>query len=342
MPVPETLSDPARPRRAWPPSTCWVMTDGNAGTENQALGLAEALGLSPQIKRLRLSRTLRELGIFSALARQAAFARNGIEPPWPDLVISTGRAGAIGSAHIKRVSRGRTFAVQIQVPVVPARHFDRIVVPTHDRYSGRNVIEMIGALHRITPALLQREAARWAPRFAHLPRPYVTVLLGGSKTAVSPLRRLSSYRLGRDEISAIAQHLRRIAADGRAGLLITASRRTSEASIAQIKEEMRGSPATVWDGSGDNPYYGMLGLADAFLVTCDSVNMICEACSTGKPVHMIELPGYSSKMSAFHEALMSRGQLRKFNGALEQWHYEPLHEKERVAALVRDAYTGIA
>lgn len=32
--------------------SCWVVTDGKIGMESQCVGLAEALGLAPEVKRL--------------------------------------------------------------------------------------------------------------------------------------------------------------------------------------------------------------------------------------------------------------------------------------------------
>jgi len=321
----------------WPP-VCWVVTDGKPGTENQAIGLAEAMGLAPIVKRLRVPRLWREVGLYWSCARERALKRNAIAPPWPDLLIGTGRTSLLAALHIKKASGGRTFIVQIQTPIVGIDNFDCVVVPAHDGVEGPNVITMTGALHRVTPGLLRAEAATWAPRFAHLPRPYVAVMLGGPNAAVSPLRRLGSYRLGEKEIVEIGGQLRDMARNGAATLLISASRRTDAAALAKLRDILRDCPAMIWDGEGDNPYYGMLGLADAFIVTCDSVNMICEACSTGKPVHMIQLPGYSRKIAAFQRAMLASGRVRLFNGVLETWHYEPLREKERVAGLVRAAY----
>ena len=39
---------------ASPSPTCWVVTDGAAGAENQCLGLAEALATTPTVKRIRV------------------------------------------------------------------------------------------------------------------------------------------------------------------------------------------------------------------------------------------------------------------------------------------------
>ena len=44
--------------------SCWVVTDGKAGTENQCLGVAEALGLEPVVKRISVRSPWRELGPF--------------------------------------------------------------------------------------------------------------------------------------------------------------------------------------------------------------------------------------------------------------------------------------
>jgi len=310
--------------------------------ENQVLGLAEAMGLNPVIKRLRVPRFWRELGLHLGYGRELALKHSDITPPWPDLLIATGRTSLLASLHIKKASGGRTFTVQIQKPVVPVDHFDRVIVPIHDEIFGDNVIPMMGALHRVTPQLLHDESAKWAPCFSHLPRPYVMVMLGGHNAAVSPLRRLSSYQMGASKLVEIGGMLRNIAQHGKAGLLITASRRTNAADLAQLREMLHDCATVIWDGTGENPYYGMLGQADHFIVTCDSVNMICEACSTGKPVQMIQLPGYSQKIAAFHRSLLASGRIRLFSGAIEQWQCESLQEKERIATLVREAYQARA
>jgi len=98
---------------------------------------------------------------------------------------------------------------------------------------------------------------------------------------------------------------------------------------------LRETPAYIWDGTGDNPYFGLLGLADAIVVTGDSVNMISEACTTGKPVYIFELAGGAgSKFSAFHDAVYARDLARPFDGALEDWRPEPLRETERAARVL--------
>ena len=88
----------------------------------------------------------------------------------------------------------------------------------------------------------------------------------------------------------------------------------------------------VWDGSGDNPYFGMLALADAIVVTMDSVSMVSEAVATTAPVMLARLPGRSRRNALFTEALLRDGRVREFAGRLELWPVTPLDDTAEAAA----------
>lgn len=306
--------------------------------ESQCVGLAEALGITPTIKRIRLRKFWRDFSPYVNLWKRLAFSRKGdkLSPPWPDMVIATGRQSVLPALHIRQMSGGKTFLVQIQNPVIPSSHFDVVVVPDHDKLEGKNVISVRGALHRVTPELLKAEAEKWAPHFAHLPRPYVAVLLGGSNGA---------YRLDPKFMMEFGPQLSGMAKKEKVSLLVTPSRRTGDANRVLLSALLHDTPNFIWDGpeknGGDNPYYGMLGLADAIIVTCDSINMVSEACRTGKPVYVVQLPGHSDKFASFHHSLIADGRIRMFDGTLnlaDAKPYEPLDEMKRLAEVIREAY----
>ncbi len=71
------------------------------------------------------------------------------------------------------------------------------------------------------------------------------------------------------------------------------------------------------------------------LVTADSVNMVSEAAATGKPVHVIDLPGGSDKFRRFHTAMVAAGITRPFTGAIEHWSYTAPNDTARAAAEIR-------
>src|SRR6185437_11673949 len=222
-------------------------------------------------------------------------------------------------------SGGHSFWVQVQDPRFARREIDLIVAPRHDPAPGGNVFRTLGAVHRVTAAKLAADAARFAPVFAALPRPLVAVLIGGDN---------SVYRLTEESFGALCDRLVALAKSG-VGLAITPSRRTADAQRAMLQKRLADLPAYIWDGSGENPYFGMLGTADAILVTADSVSMISEAAATGKPVHIVELEGGSDKFARFHQGMREAGITRLFNGTLEEWHYAPPDDTARAAAEIR-------
>ncbi len=305
---------------------CWVVTDGKVGMEVQCRGLAEALGLTPEIKRA--SPTAPWCWMPPSMVPKSLHCygrkRADFQGPWPDLLIASGRQSVAASVAVRRAGGGRTFTVQVQNPRLDPAHFDLVVVPEHDALRGPNVLVARGALGRVTDALLQSEAARHGARFAALPRPRLAVLIGGNNKV---------FALTRELMLELAGALARLSAQGW-GLMVTVSRRTGPEAASLLQEQLAGVSAVICDGAGDNPYFGILGLADAILVTGDSVNMVCEAAGTGKPLHVFDLEGGSAKFERFHSALRDAGIARPFAGTIEDWTYEPLRETQRIAPLV--------
>ncbi|HEY3916226.1 MAG TPA: mitochondrial fission ELM1 family protein [Stellaceae bacterium] len=305
----------------------WALHDGKIGMANQVTGLAEALGWPFVEKRLAIRTPWRHLppALWLAPARALDPAGASLAPPWPDIVIGCGRNAVAPARLIKRTSGGHTLWVQVQDPRFARREVDLIVAPLHDPAPGDNVLRTLGAVHRVTAAKLSEAAARFAPLFAALPRPLAAVLIGGDN---------SVYKLTDTRFAALCDQLVGLALSG-IGLAITPSRRTAAAQRAVLQQRLAGLPAYIWDGSGDNPYFGMLALADAIIATADSVSMISEAAATGKPVHIVELEGGSRKFARFHQALRDAGIARPFTGTLGHWSYQPLDDTARAAAEIR-------
>lgn len=308
--------------------SCWVVTDGKAGMESQCLGLAEALGLEPVVKRVTLRKFWRVVTPYVRFGGRVQFAAHSdaLAPPWPDILIASGRQSVAAALWVKKRSGHKTIAVQLQNPGIAWRQFDLLIAPEHDRLTGPNVISTRGALHRVTPVTLARSGAQWSARFSHLPRPYIAVLIGGTNPV---------YRLGTEEAERLAAKLRACATNPGGSLLITPSRRTGRDAIAALAAGVRDVPFFLWDMQGENPYFALLALADYIVVTCDSVNMISEAAGTGKPVYVEMLPGGSEKSSGFLDRLREDGIIRNFSGALAPYRYPPLDDMTRVVERVR-------
>ncbi|MEE8084271.1 MAG: mitochondrial fission ELM1 family protein, partial [Alphaproteobacteria bacterium] len=227
---------------------------------------------------------------------------------------------------IGRASAKRCFTVQLLDPRTPLERFDLIVAPRHDGLSGANVIDSLGALHRVTPARLAAAAGQFAATVERLPHPRVAVLIGGAT---------KHHRMTPKVAADLGDALNGLVRDQGASLMVTTSRRTGEANGRVLRERLEEGATLFWDGTGENPYFGYLGLADAILVTSDSVAMASEACATGKPVHVYDLPGGSAKFDRFHESLRQAGYARRFQGRIESWRYTPPDETARIATEIR-------
>jgi mitochondrial fission protein ELM1 len=317
------------------PEPVWVLTDGRPGHISQTLGLAEALVAEPIVKRLALRSPYRQASPFLGWANGRALTADSpsIAPPWPALVITSGRSALAVAFGIRRAGGGRIKLVNVQDPGFFRRRFDLIVVPEHDGLTGPNIMSTAGALGRVTPARLAAAAAQFAPMLAHLRHPRVAVLIGGANAVFATPPAV---------VNRIAHDLAAIAADG-ASLMITFSRRTGPAMETAIRTALAGTNAAIWNGAGDNPYFAYLALADHVLVTEDSASMVSEAAVTGKPISILKLAGGSAKFARFHAAMAARGATRPFHGHIHDWTYEPVDETARAAARVRQLFdTNVA
>jgi len=288
-------------------TTARILCTDLAGLRAQALGLVEAAGLQADLRTLRFRKPWGHLSPSLWPKPLWTVEPDAIATPLPGLVIGCGGAGARVAAALRRPG---VAAVAVQNPRMKAAKFDLLVVARHDGMTGPNVIVTRTALHRATPARLASEAAVWAPVFAPLRRPLVAVLLGGSN---------GRYRFGAAEAQVLAAQLADMMDRDGAGLVVTPSRRTDAAVLAVLRTALAPRGAWTWDGAGENPYFGMLGLADAVICTADSVSMVSEAVATAVPVFLVRLPGRSARIGMFMDGLVQDGRVRDFAGRLETW-----------------------
>ena len=178
---------------------------------------------------------------------------------------------------------GRTRLVLVGKPSGKAERFDLVITSAENQMPPlANLLPITLPLMRVDPAVIEAAAAAWVPRFATLPRPLVGFLIGGPTGPFvyddGVVRRLL------ERVAAVA------AADGTPYL--TTSRRTPAAVVAALTE---GLPAAArmfrWhEEAEDNPYLGLLALADGFVVTGDSISMMVEVARLRRPLAIFELP----------------------------------------------------
>ena len=315
-------------------TSCWAISDGAAGNARQALALARALGLAAEPVEIALREPWNTFAPRLALgAAHAVRRRDGapLRAPWPDLAIGCGRRAALVTRLLRDWSGGRTYTVQILDPRIATAAFDLVIAPQHDRVRGDNVIDSIGALNPVDPAWLADGRTRFAD-LAALPAPRTALLIGGSTRA---------QRLDAAYFDALLERLfARHASEG-GSFLVSVSRRTPADIAARLRAAFAQRPGRFWSGIGDgeNPYAGFLGWAERIVVTPDSVNMLSEACATGKPVYTFAPRTIGGKLAAFHAELRASGHLRLLDDPLQDTPQPPpLAETSAIAELVRQRW----
>lgn len=284
----------------------WALTDDRIGNINQVLGVAEALKLPFEIKKITYDKWVK-LPNFLRGATLRGIDNNSIKQidvsaeKLPDLVIGAGRRIFPLMLYLNKKSKGKTKIVQLMNPgSFGFKKADLIVLPLHDQYKGNanNVMQTLGAPHRITKERLQDEFEHWKPVFEKYPAPIISVIVGGA-TKKAPFtdemaRSLASCVLAMEPAS----------------LLITTSRRTPQ-SVIEILQRMFPKDKTFFykfGDKGENPYFGLLAWGSKIIVTGDSMSMCSEACAAGVPVYIFAPDGTMGKKHAlFHQQLYKSG-----------------------------------
>jgi len=262
----------------------WLVASYRAGENSQLLALCETLGWPFESKRLVYKKSgfainfLRGTGLSGIDTARSS----PLTPPWPDLVISAGMRNEPVCRWIRRQAGGRTRLVHLGRPWARPARFDLVITTPQYRLPPQpNVLQNTTTLHRVTPARLAEAAQTWQARLAHLPRPRIAVLVGGNS---------GPYYFGHAAATRLARQACELANAQGGSLLLTTSARTPPSAAATLIDGLT-CPAHCFDWSvpaGDNPYYGYLALADALIVTADSIAMLSDACATGKPTYIFD------------------------------------------------------
>jgi mitochondrial fission protein ELM1 len=307
--------------------TGWIISDGKTGNDVQTRGVFDALGLTYQVKPVDPKGLWRVLSPYGPVSPGERFGTpaSQFRPPWPDFAIAVGRLTTPYLRALRRCAGRQTYTVILQNPKVGTGAADLYWVPEHDTLRGPNVITTLTSPHSFTPGRIAELRRGMPADIAALPAPRVAVMLGGPN---------GDYHYTPATLAHLVAGLRALAGLG-AGLMITPSRRTPADITAFVHEGTQALPRLFWSGQGDNPYPRFLAHADALVAPADSVNMVGEACATGKPVYVFEPEGGSPKFARFHAALKQHGATRPLPDRLdrlETWSYTPLNSAEAIAA----------
>jgi mitochondrial fission protein ELM1 len=267
-----------------PPRT-WLLLGDKRGDNGQVEAIAQALGWPCEVRLLQMrARYVTGKPWVRASLHHIDLARSDpLTPPWPDLVITIGRRPSMVALWIARQSGGRTRLVLVGKPSGKMARFDLVITSAETPMPPvANLLPIPLPLMRPDQAAVAVAAEAWQERLAPLPRPLVAFLIGGPTGPFvfddSVVRRLLS----------LAAEV--VATGGTAYL--TTSRRTPQAVVAKLAAGLPAGAALFrWQAdAADNPYQGLLGRADGFVVTGDSLSMVVEVIRLRRPLAILDLP----------------------------------------------------
>ena len=281
----------------------WLILGDKAGDNAQVRIIADALGWPCQPKELvfQAPYVLGKPRFRTSLYHVDRARSAPLEPPWPDLILTVGRRPSMAALWVRHQTRGRARLVVIGRPKRWLDRFDLVIAPPQFQLPRRaNVLRLDLPLMRVDEGAIAGASGAWRERFAELPRPLVALLVGGPT---------KPYRFDQAVARQLMDSARQAAEGG--SLYITTSRRTPAAVVATLAAELPADARLYrWHDGGANPYHGLLGLADRFIVTGDSISMMVEVARLGKPLAIFALPEE-------RRALRWRGMLGRRLAALE-------------------------
>ncbi|KNX42843.1 hypothetical protein ROTO_04900 [Roseovarius tolerans] len=272
------------------PAKVWCLLGRKAGDNTQVLALAEALEWPFEEKRIlaRSWELLPHLLLGTTLIGIDRQASSPLGSPWPDLVISAGRRNEPVARWIRRQACGGVRLVHVGRPWAPPDCYDLIVsTPQYFLDPAPNILVNPLPMHRFTRARVDDAAQLARPMLAQLPRPFTSVLIGGDS---------GPFVFTPAKARRLAEGVNRLVGASGGAALVTGSPRTPPAVAQAFCDALHVPAQTYWwherVGSEGNPYSAFLGLADRFVVTGESMSMLAEAASLGRPLYIFD-PGDS-------------------------------------------------
>lgn len=255
----------------------WALLGARTGDNQQVRALADALGWPVEEKLLDYSplRGLPHFLIGKSLYTVKVPTRTQLHPPWPDIVIASGRRSVAPARWIKQQSGHRAKLIQLGRPRAPLHLFDLVITtPQYGLPAADNVLSL--SLPLQSP-LDPNEKYLKSPfkELSELPRPWTGVLIGGTTWP---------FILDSRAASALGGDINRWIGTFGGSVLITTSPR-SDPELAESLGKILKIPHFLdrWVAGSENSYKAILQSADQMIVTADSVSMLADTVRSGKP-----------------------------------------------------------
>ena len=316
-----------------------VLSDGKAGHLRQAQAVVNmALSLKPQVlsqiveikfknkflKSLALVGKALGMDLWEFCLEKDCY--QSLRKVCADMVVSCG--GALSGINLWLAKENLARSVSVMRPQwADLAKFDLVIIPQHDRpLKRKNIVSTLGALNLIDEDYLKEQAAGLKLNIqGQMNKTTVGLLLGGDN---------KRYALTQPTVSGVVSVLKQVCLELGWDMLATTSRRTSADIEGLVKKELEGfdkcrllviaNERNIPEAVG-----GILGVSDFIVVSGESVSMVSEAVSSGRPVLVFRPKTKGRGLGAKH---------RLFLENLEKEGYIYIVEPSGLAGKIKELY----
>ena len=217
-----------------------------------------------------------------------------IETP-ANIIISCGSSLISPNIFLKQQNFAKN--IVIMSPFVFSRKFfNLIIAPCHDHLRQANVVSILGTPNLITSQVVETAAKKIKKELRLQKNLIIGIFVGDAS--------YSRFQKILTEIIKVSQRLD-------AELLLATSRRTSERISNLIKQKLSGFAlckllVIANERNIKDAVPKILGLSNLIIVTADSISMVSEAASSGKPVIVAKMGRSKKKKEEFLDSLKQK------------------------------------
>ena len=299
-----------------------LLTEGMHGMISQVEGMAKALKTDFSHKTVRLSFPWNLIPpkftpISNIILKDKIYIDDN---KIPDLIISCGRKSVVPSIFLKK-KNPKIFTIHIQDPKVNLRNFDAIVCPEHDSLEGDNIYISKGAIHYITTSEIIKAKSYLVDKIKS--DKIVSLILGGPN---------KYYKFDKNQLVTIFNTIKSKFVSKGYKIIVIPSMRTPREIIDLATKEI-GESGYVENKVDKQAYLSAYALAEYIVVTCDSISMISEAATSGKPIFVAHMKAKKNnyRFKRFFDLFKKIGITRDLGENIETWSYDKYNESQRIA-----------
>lgn len=298
----------------------WIISENAAGMLEQAKGLAEGLNLDYDHAEISLSFPWKHIPPKLTPIRSWVTNRTFSTGSIPPVVISCGRKSVVPALTLKKL-KPQTVCIHILNPYINTSYFDWVIAPQHDQISGNNVIETVGSVHYLTQEKILKHKGHLNKQI-NSQKKTIAFFIGGPNNC---------YNLNESIITELTYTIYKSFNQSEYQLLFIPSRRTPKSVIEWLAKNIRPNDFLGSETCRED-YLSALAWADKIIITSDSVCMISESASTGKPIFIATLPKIrkNHRFERFHQSMQAEGITRPLGNATDYWQYKPINDIEHI------------